>query len=457
MPRFRHPFRNPESLTAASLPRAAVLVSARAPKAALALILLIVIASSGLGAMAPPATADTGPVAAPEWEPARDAARHVVSEDTKTLAAEQGITLDEASTRRRVEAAAAVLQSRIAEQQSDTFAGLWITTNNPPLVNVAFVESAFHNVERLREQFPFPELLRPRAARHSVEALRSLQGRMINERTAVALGRAPVDLPVAILATSGHYDLYIDVQRNAIITRVQGSATALSEAFTSRYGTDRVLVEEGILEPAACTRSDCRYSMRGGLRLTKGSDPGYCSSAFSAFSAFNDGGSFVLSAGHCSFVNRYNGGSHYGGVDLEDVYGWIDAERIRRTNAAWGNVGRVWVSSSDQRAVQNCVNWNDIVVGMYVGKSAVRTGATYGYIFSKDASPSYIPNGARFLAADVCVDSGDSGGAVFSNTTAVGIVSGKTRDYSCGDSNYYSVHGAVSYAQGAMGVYLQAG
>lgn len=192
--------------------------------------------------------------------------------------------------------------------------------------------------------------------------------------------------------------------------------------------------------------------MRGGLKFTIENGVEGCSTAFSAVSGT---GRYVLSAAHCSGTVRRNGGSKYGDVENELKSSYVDAERIRRTNSNWTEAGRVWVSSSDQRAVKAYITWDNVVVGKRVLKSGHKLNTTYGDIKGKYYSPSYVPNSDRFITATYCSAGGDSGGSVMRSNTAYGIHSGRNK--ACGESGSFGVFGSIGYAMGAMDVGLIAG
>jgi hypothetical protein len=222
----------------------------------------------------------------------------------------------------------------------------------------------------------------------------------------------------------------------------------MADAFARHYGVP-VTVIEGKSEPT-CTRTDCRYSMRGGLKVVIGNEA--CSTGFTAVFYNNTSRRYVITAGHCLDGNHTNGGSVYGAMEKDVQALTVDAQRVRRSNSSWSEVGRIWVTSSDQRAVKSYIVWDNVVIGTQVWKSGYKTGTRSGTILTKNHSPSYIPSSYNFVTTDYCSDFGDSGGSVFRNYTAYGVHSGKRSNRTCSDSDFYSIFGVAGYIRGALDV-----
>jgi streptogrisin C len=378
-------------------------------------------------------------------------------EDVAWLAQDLGISEDEARRRMDIEDAAGELQGQLLDRWPDTLAGMWLSTEGPTTLTVAFTENADDNVSEIAEDFEYPDVLRAEAAAHSITALQAAFSRAVDERGQAQRGQAPTDSPAALRQTQGRFDVTLDERGNGLILHADPLPPGLAGAASRRYGVP-VTANSNVSTPT-CTRDNCTFSMRGGLRLSFSGT--WCSSAFTAYGAAT-GNRFIVSAGHCgnsypstscaivpeneSGATRSNGGSNYGTVTGEFVRENIDAERIIRSYPSWTEAPVVWVESNDQRTMSGIMPYNNIVVGMQVGKSGVRTGTTRGYITSRSVAPCYVANSYGFLQADYCSLPGDSGGAVFRNNEAVGIVSGGTSTGTSCPSGHRSFFGSAQHA-----------
>ena len=90
------------------------------------------------------------------------------------------------------------------------------------------------------------------------------------------------------------------------------------------------------------------------------------------------------------------------------------------------------------RGTRAITGWSRATVGMKVCKTASTTGTTCGTVKSVNATVNY-PEGrlTGMISTDVCVRSGDSGGALYSGGKAVGIVSGASSTR-CGTAGFRS-------------------
>lgn len=382
----------------------------------------------------------------------------LVEGDVTARMRDEDIDRAEAERRFRVEAAATTLEAEARRRWPDTFAGVWIDTSDFGVV-VAFTQDEQANVDQLRSNFDAPDDLRAHRARRSLQALEALQEQVAGDRARLRAGTA-TSLPPALQSTGGDFDVDIDLPGNRVTILAADASTPLVDAATQTYGQG-VAVAPGVSEPATCSQFNCTFAMMGGLDVSLGANysAGACSSGFVAKSGSTR---FMLSAGHC-YANtgqhrRDHNTYNYGYTDRYQMSGSVDAERNRKYNSAWKESSKVWVAGEDPRMITSTISYSNMVVGTYIAKSGRRTGTTRGYVTSKTYQPSYVPNGTKFLVADLCVNSGDSGGAVFRNGTAWGIVSGKILNTSCrGPSGGRGIFGAIGYATSALGVSLLTG
>lgn len=411
---------------------------------------LLFVAVALFVAFAPtPGWAAESPITTVHYSAAADA-RGIAESDVNALAEHEGVTLAEARYRIELESLAADLEPLVVSRWPDTFAGLWLRTDGPPGIVIAFTERAEANLAALAADFARPEALSVVHVERSLSDLVALQERMRLDRTAIQSGTAGL-IPWPIASTDGLYDLGIDVTTNQVVVYVEEPAQALLDLFVQQYG-DAIRLEAGVTQPA-CQRHDCRYTMRGGLWLTRPNFQQLCTASFTAFTST---AYYTLSAGHCSRdtgeYRRYHGGINLGTVNLRQTQNRVDAERILRENPIWFMSASIFVESNDIRPIYHHISWDSTAINTFVGKTGMATGTTRGYITDKYISPGWITNNPeRFIRVDACADNGDSGAPVFRNNTAYGIVSGASI---IGCPNGIFVYGNILYAMQTLQVSL---
>lgn len=401
-------------------------------------------------------TDDQSFTASPEWtyQPGVD---QFVEEDVAARAETENVSLDEARRRFRTEHAAPQLEAEAAARWPSTYGGVWIT-HDPFVVNVAFTEDAEANVASMAEDFPYPSDLAPATVEMSLTELEQLQQAATGDRAALQSGRVPNDMPEVLAATSGTFDVEIDVPENQVVLRAANDIAALDRAVKHRYGP-AARARRGIASPASCAQADCRHAMVGGIKLLQ-IDGTYCSAGFTGAAGSDR---FMISAGHCwedtRNQARYNGGATMSYVDAYKVGDNVDAERsIRAIGTPWRATSKFFVEGEDPRFVTSWRTYGDQTIGAYIGKTGATTGTTRGYIDSKTVSVSYIPGSYNFIRADFCVSRGDSGGAVWQGNTAFGIVSGVFKDTFCRGGGWGAgIYGAIGPAMKALNVNLLGG
>lgn len=279
------------------------------------------------------------------------------------------------------------------------------------------------------------------------------------DRLALQRGEGSTSFPQPIQQTGGDYDLDIDVRTSTVIVRVETAAPSHQQAFEDTYSS-AVVVKSGLAQPRACTQADCRNAMLGGLHWQLGTSGKSCTTGFSAVANTIR---YTISAGHC-YVNtgiaaRRHAGDSYGSVDLYGYSGPLDAERVKRTNYQFRNSGKFVVQDEYPRMVTGYQSHSNIVIGTLVGKTGITTGTTRGYVLSKTVAPGYVPNSYNFVSADMCSDGGDSGGSMFRNGVAWGVLSGGWTDTSCrgwtgGLKEGPTIFGAMNYVLNSLNVNL---
>ncbi|MFE5829336.1 S1 family peptidase [Streptomyces sp. NPDC056488] len=160
---------------------------------------------------------------------------------------------------------------------------------------------------------------------------------------------------------------------------------------------------------------------------------------------------YALTAGHCT-----NGGSTwYTNSSQTTVLGsragtsfpTNDYGIIRHSNASAAD-GRVYLYNGSYRDITAAGN-------AYVGQSVQRSGSTTGLrggtVTGLNATVNYGGGDIVYglIQTNVCAEPGDSGGAMFSGTTALGLTSGGSGNCSSGGTTFFQ---PVTEALSAYGV-----
>ncbi|MGW0033583.1 S1 family peptidase [Streptomyces sp. NPDC003314] len=160
---------------------------------------------------------------------------------------------------------------------------------------------------------------------------------------------------------------------------------------------------------------------------------------------------YALTAGHCT-----NGGSTWYtnsantavlGTRAGTSFPTNDYGIIRHSNASAAD-GRVYLYNGSYRDITGAGN-------AYVGQSVQRSGSTTGLrggtVTGLNATVNYGGGDVVYglIQTNVCAEPGDSGGAMFSGTTALGLTSGGSGNCSSGGTTFFQ---PVTEALGAYGV-----
>ncbi|MFF2851843.1 S1 family peptidase [Streptomyces sp. NPDC058001] len=170
----------------------------------------------------------------------------------------------------------------------------------------------------------------------------------------------------------------------------------------------------------------------GGDAITGGG--GRCSLGFNVV---KDGQPFFLTAGHCTeSISTWsdssgqqigqNAGSSFPDNDYGIVQYTADVAHPSEVNLYNGST-------------QQITQAGDATVGMRVTRSGSTTQVHDGSVTGLDATVNYgngdIVNG--LIQTDVCAEPGDSGGSLFSGSTAIGLTSGGSGDCTSGGETFF--------------------
>ncbi|WP_405817696.1 S1 family peptidase [Streptomyces sp. NBC_00838] len=152
----------------------------------------------------------------------------------------------------------------------------------------------------------------------------------------------------------------------------------------------------------------------------------------------------ALTAGHCTNISSsWSIGTRTGTSFPTNDYGII-----RHSNQSAAD-GRVYLYNGTYREITGAANAS---VGQSVQRSGSTTGLRGGSVTGLNATVNYGSSGIVYgmIQTNVCAEPGDSGGALFSGNTALGLTSGGSGNCSVGGTTFYqpvtealSVYGAT--------------
>ncbi|WP_329031423.1 S1 family peptidase [Streptomyces sp. NBC_01725] len=152
----------------------------------------------------------------------------------------------------------------------------------------------------------------------------------------------------------------------------------------------------------------------------------------------------ALTAGHCTNISAsWSIGTRTGTSFPTNDYGII-----RHSNPSAAD-GRVYLYNGTYRDITGAANAS---VGQSVQRSGSTTGLRGGSVTGLNATVNYGASGIVYgmIQTNVCAEPGDSGGALFSGNTALGLTSGGSGNCRTGGTTFYqpvtealSVYGAT--------------
>ncbi|MEV0779922.1 S1 family peptidase [Streptomyces sp. NPDC050433] len=188
-------------------------------------------------------------------------------------------------------------------------------------------------------------------------------------------------------------------------------------------------------------RTNGKFSplIAGGEAITTGGSR--CSLGFNVTVG---GVAHALTAGHCTNISSsWSIGTRTGTSFPTNDYGII-----RHSNPSAAD-GRVYLYNGTYRDITGAGN---AFVGQSVQRSGSTTGLRGGSVTGLNATVNYGSSGIVYgmIQTNVCAEPGDSGGSLFSGSTALGLTSGGSGNCSVGGTTFYqpvtealSVYGAT--------------
>ncbi|MBB0245135.1 serine protease [Streptomyces alkaliphilus] len=243
-------------------------------------------------------------------------------------------------------------------------------------------------------------------------------------------------------------------------TDVGGTAWSVDE----KTGTVTVLVDQSV------TEKELRQIMRsaganaGALeieevpgtfsKLLRGGQAIYASGGWRCSLGFNvQGGAYALTAGHCTdgYPAWYSNAARtaYLGPTAYSNFPGADYGYISVSGGSSANPSQVICGSS----TVNITGIASAYVGMPVTRSGSTTGCRSGSVTGLNFTVNYGGGDIVYgmIRTNVCAEPGDSGGPLWSGSSAVGLTSGGSGNCSVGGTTFYE---PVTRALGNHGISL---
>lgn len=369
---------------------------------------------------------------AAETEAVDEASLHEVSEldpsDPRitSLAEDEGVSIEEARRRIRLQDTAEPVVPIVAEQLSDRFGGAWFDDNTGRL-KIGVVDS---------DEAP----VSPR----SITAIRSATIEADTDVVSVRHSAAELDAVIEALAADwqvinadapSHVGMMIDPTTNSVTLSIPEGPltpeqTGFVEAAQQTYGSMIVLQHiqgDGIGRLEHCSGVNCDPPLRGGTRLVffpPGEDFTTCTLGFIA-RAKGDPRWFGITAGHCLGGKAEHYTASKGGITVGRTY----------KKAAKGDSGLVTIDSPSTWnpkpwvLVKKSANTTEnesypikkagtALVGTRVCKTGTTTKTTCGKVTGYNV---FFRGQGGYVQTTTCSDYGDSGAPVFAGNTAYGV------------------------------------
>lgn len=222
----------------------------------------------------------------------------------------------------------------------------------------------------------------------------------------------------------------VDVKTNQVVVTVDSTVTGarldLIRAAVARHGdAARLEVTSGVFN----------LEIAGGQAIYGGSSR--CSLGFNVRSG--SGTLYFLTAGHCTNIAStwYANSSHTTvlGSRAGTSFPGNDYGIVRYTNTGITVSGTVYLWGAGS---QDITNARTPAVGETVRRSGSTTGVRSGTVQQLNATVNY-PQGTvtGLIRTTVCAEPGDSGGPLFSGTSALGLTSGGSGNCSSGGTTFF--------------------
>ncbi|MFE4536834.1 S1 family peptidase [Streptomyces scopuliridis] len=213
---------------------------------------------------------------------------------------------------------------------------------------------------------------------------------------------------------------YTDKASGKVVVTVDSTVTA------SEIATIKDSVGDAAGVTIKHTPGKINKLIAGGEAITTGGSR--CSLGFNVRSGSTY---YALTAGHCTNISSsWSIGTRAGTSFPNNDYGII-----RHSNAAAAD-GRVYLYNGSYQDITSAANPS---VGQSVRRSGSTTGVHSGSVTGLNATVNYGGGDIVYgmIQTNVCAEPGDSGGALFAGSTALGLTSGGSGNCSSGGTTFF--------------------
>ncbi|MCX4473200.1 Streptogrisin-A precursor [Micromonospora sp. MW-13] len=223
---------------------------------------------------------------------------------------------------------------------------------------------------------------------------------------------------------------WTDAVTNQVVISVDSTVTGaklerVKAAAARTGGAVRVEAEAGVLS-TRISGGQAIYAAGGGR----------CSLGFNVRNSA--GTTYFLTAGHCTNIASTwysnSGQTSVLGTRAGSSFPGNDYGIVRHSNSA-NATGNVSLYNGSYRDVTGAAS---AFVGQSVQRSGSTTGLRSGSVNATNATVNYAEGSVSgLIRTNVCAEPGDSGGSLFSGSSAVGLTSGGSGNCSSGGTTYF--------------------
>ncbi|MFE4450360.1 S1 family peptidase [Streptomyces sp. NPDC056796] len=222
---------------------------------------------------------------------------------------------------------------------------------------------------------------------------------------------------------------YTEASTGKVVVTVDSTVTAAEIATIKKSVTD-----SGAKADVKRTDGTFNKLIAGGQAIYAGG--GRCSLGFNVRSGSTY---YALTAGHCTEIGSTwytnSGQTTTLGTRAGSSFPGNDYGLIRHSSSAAAD-GRVYLYNGSYQDITTAAN---PTVGQSVKRSGSTTGVHSGTVTGLNATVNYgggdIVSG--LIQTNVCAEPGDSGGSLFSGTTALGLTSGGSGNCTSGGTTFF--------------------
>ncbi|MFJ9059469.1 S1 family peptidase [Streptomyces sp. NBC_00111] len=222
---------------------------------------------------------------------------------------------------------------------------------------------------------------------------------------------------------------YTEASTGKVVVTVDSTVSAAEIATIKKSVTD-----SGAKADINRTEGTFNKLIAGGQAIYAGG--GRCSLGFNVRSGSTY---YALTAGHCTAIGSTwytnSGQTTLLGTRTGSSFPSNDYGIIRHSNAAAAD-GRVYLYNGSYQDITSAANPS---VGQSVKRSGSTTGVHSGTVTGLNATVNYGGGDIVYglIQTNVCAEPGDSGGSLFSGSTALGLTSGGSGNCSSGGTTFF--------------------